>query len=597
MSDRLDASHDAPSSPSPAAAAGGLSPLLRDHALLSPLEQEVLDEYARLLENMTKLSDSLAYLASQPAGETLDALRLLERKTATVYTLLKASVYSIVLQQQIYHGEGDRLPSPRLAVPLASNNPFRNRTSSPANDLLAPATPKARPMSTNPFLDDAEARALQAAGTTAAAPPQPSKQRSDVADHASQLFDSLSLDAPPRPKDRRPSSQPKDKDARRSPRKHSHDDVKARRPANTTTTTTTSSSHTPLIDVFADPQDSKLPASKRRERRRRNSESSVMERPKALDAEDDRRRREQKPKDRDGKHRERSHRSRKNNSYKLDIIDKLDVTSVYGGVFHHDGPFDACNPHRNRKNLRNAPMQAFPKDSRNMALGGAGPNNSELDLNLFHGRGEEGYADFSKSTVRPERFDPTARVEPIHGAESMGLGTSTFLEGAPASRAAIERRQSENEVDAVQAGNGALQRKKSLAQKIRGINTRGGAAGRVTSPEPLLRVSPIGSGKRTDKNPFFQDYDEAYDLKSARIQEVVNDAKKDAGPRPRSASSPKSMERRNTNDGVTPSHAAAAAADAKPSSSGAGIGGGLMNRMKSLRRPRPERRTTVTDSH
>ncbi|KAI1921186.1 hypothetical protein LOZ65_003854, partial [Ophidiomyces ophidiicola] len=83
MSDRLDASHDAPSSPSPAAAAGGLSPLLRDHALLSPLEQEVLDEYARLLENMTKLSDSLAYLASQPAGETLDALRLLERKTAT----------------------------------------------------------------------------------------------------------------------------------------------------------------------------------------------------------------------------------------------------------------------------------------------------------------------------------------------------------------------------------------------------------------------------------------------------------------------------------------------------------------------------------
>lgn len=32
---------------------------------------------------------------------TLDGLRLLERKTATVYTLLKASVYSIVLQQQI----------------------------------------------------------------------------------------------------------------------------------------------------------------------------------------------------------------------------------------------------------------------------------------------------------------------------------------------------------------------------------------------------------------------------------------------------------------------------------------------------------------
>ena len=30
---------------------------------------------------------------------------MLERKTSLVYTLLKASVYSIVLQQQIYGGE------------------------------------------------------------------------------------------------------------------------------------------------------------------------------------------------------------------------------------------------------------------------------------------------------------------------------------------------------------------------------------------------------------------------------------------------------------------------------------------------------------
>ncbi|EEH22676.1 hypothetical protein PABG_04887 [Paracoccidioides brasiliensis Pb03] len=82
------------------------NPLLRENPLLSPLEQEVLDEYTRLLGNMNKLSDSLAYLSTRPAAETLDALRLLERKTATVCTLLKASVYSIVLQQQIYNGEG-----------------------------------------------------------------------------------------------------------------------------------------------------------------------------------------------------------------------------------------------------------------------------------------------------------------------------------------------------------------------------------------------------------------------------------------------------------------------------------------------------------
>lgn len=50
-----------------------------------------------------KLSDKLADLADSPSSMTLDGLRLLERKTATVCTLLKASVYSIVLQQQIWN--------------------------------------------------------------------------------------------------------------------------------------------------------------------------------------------------------------------------------------------------------------------------------------------------------------------------------------------------------------------------------------------------------------------------------------------------------------------------------------------------------------
>jgi len=39
--------------------------------------------------------------------EILDALRGLERKTSTVFTLLKASVYSIVLQQEIFGDEGE----------------------------------------------------------------------------------------------------------------------------------------------------------------------------------------------------------------------------------------------------------------------------------------------------------------------------------------------------------------------------------------------------------------------------------------------------------------------------------------------------------
>ncbi|KAL9127716.1 MAG: hypothetical protein Q9217_003467 [Psora testacea] len=71
----------------------------------SPLEQEVLEEYARLLSNLNNLSTSLSSLADRPTAEILDGLRLLERKTSLVCTLLKASVYSIVLQQQVYGDE------------------------------------------------------------------------------------------------------------------------------------------------------------------------------------------------------------------------------------------------------------------------------------------------------------------------------------------------------------------------------------------------------------------------------------------------------------------------------------------------------------
>lgn len=52
-----------------------------------------------------QLSGVLAELAARPSAEILDALRGLERKTTTVFTLLKASVYSIVLQQEIFGDE------------------------------------------------------------------------------------------------------------------------------------------------------------------------------------------------------------------------------------------------------------------------------------------------------------------------------------------------------------------------------------------------------------------------------------------------------------------------------------------------------------
>ncbi|KAJ5690325.1 hypothetical protein N7462_004717 [Penicillium macrosclerotiorum] len=79
------------------------NPLLGENPLVSELEQEVLDEYSRLLRNVNQLSEKISDLAGSPASMTLDGMRLLERKTATVCTLLKASVYSIVLQQQIWN--------------------------------------------------------------------------------------------------------------------------------------------------------------------------------------------------------------------------------------------------------------------------------------------------------------------------------------------------------------------------------------------------------------------------------------------------------------------------------------------------------------
>lgn len=230
-------------------------------------------------------------------------------------------------------------------------------------------------------------------------------------------------------------------------------------------------------------------------------------------------------------------------------------------------------------------MQAFPKGSTNMALGGTGPNNSNIDLNLFHGRTEEGHNDFATAARRNadsgNSFDPTSRVDPVHGAQSMGLGTSTFLDGAPASRSAMARRQSENESSL--APNGGLARKKSLAQRLRGRTT--GGPGRISSPEystpapPAVGSSHSASSRNNERNPYFQDqdYDEEWDKKGSSIE-----ARMEGGGRLRSSSSPKQatgLERKPTNDRYEESKL-------NPG------GGGFLNRMKSLRKPKPERRTS-----
>ena len=306
-------------------------------------------------------------------------------------------------------------------------------------------------------------------------------------------------------------------------------------------------------------------------------------------------------------------------------------------VFHHDGPFDACNPDRNRKGSRRAPMEAFAKDSANNLLGGSGPVHKEIDFAQFHGRGAEGFTDYSKSgtanpSAAPVSFEPyagssapvrtghgvrpgvdrtssfnaTARVDHVHGEESLGLGTSTFLEGAPAARSAIQRRDSEvDQIPGAESGGG-LGRKRSLAQRIRGISNanreRGfRTSGRITSPETGERTaSPSGPGDAqsaggmpliTKSNPFFNDYDTAYESKGQKIQIAEEKSRRDSIgggeeqinadtiARSRTMSSPKRapasglfLERRITSDGTNTGNA-----DSKES------GGGFLSRVKSLK--------------
>ena len=256
-------------------------------------------------------------------------------------------------------------------------------------------------------------------------------------------------------------------------------------------------------------------------------------------------------------------------------------------------------------------MTAFAKDSANNAISGGTPK--AFDYDKFHGRGEEGFADFASSGQeynpgpqqrKPEQtsFNPTDRVEQIHGQASVGLGTSTFLEGAPVSRSAMQRRESDREEFPTQGNMGGLGRKKSLAMRIRGLSQprRPGemGGGRVTSPDAYDPRSPgsPGSGsisaggplrarpRGDEKNPFFQnDYDDAYEKKGAQIREVEANVGR---PRAGSGSRGAALTRSLTADSGNPY--GEGVAEEKPA-------GGFLSRMKSIKggkRARPERRVS-----
>lgn len=323
---------------------------------------------------------------------------------------------------------------------------------------------------------------------------------------------------------------------------------------------------------------------------------------------------------RDGKERRKPSRPTRP-SRRMDIIDQLDATSIYGTgrmwrsllfklnltsrvltvdiVFHHDGPFDALNPHRNRNSSRRAPMQAFPKDSLNNSIGGSGPLNKAPDHATFMGQGgTEAFRDFAASGKNRNGlapggapiFDPGSRGDIIHGDESYGLGTSTFLEGTPAARTAIARSEAEQ---AQQVMEGGLQRKKSLAQRIRHINKgpRGDFApsGRLTNPDaPYTRRSPdgpaTGGSGASEGNPFFSEFSKGEDNINVRPRNGAMSPNSPPPPVPRRGSSGGALERRATTDATMSGEEV----PAKPS--------GFLGRMKSLKGGRKPRNVSNTEA-
>lgn len=280
-------------------------------------------------------------------------------------------------------------------------------------------------------------------------------------------------------------------------------------------------------------------------------------------------------------------------------------------------------------------MQAFPEGSANNTMGGSGPVNKHMDIDRYHGRVPDGFHDFNSVNAiappmpdtsrfqRPSRQDlqPSAdrgwdgrqnvemidgrqKVDMVHGEQSMGLGTSTFLEGAPvpASRLALQRAASE------QDNGGGLSRKKSIVQRFRGMSRprqqQGfGDAGRVLSPEARYvyvddgRTPPVpsldpqsagGRGRPVEVNPFFNEQGE--NIAPGQPRDVLKSPpteKSDTTARSRGLSSPQMpLYRMKTNDSTGGSDSA----ESKPANSGS-----LLSRVKSLRQPRrvrPERRET-----
>ncbi|KAJ7685633.1 DASH complex subunit Dad3-domain-containing protein [Mycena polygramma] len=75
-----------------------------NHTSLSPVEKEVLWEYAKLAQNLQLLKEQTRDLSEQPGTVLMSRLRAVENKMGLILTLFKASVWGVINEQTVGDG-------------------------------------------------------------------------------------------------------------------------------------------------------------------------------------------------------------------------------------------------------------------------------------------------------------------------------------------------------------------------------------------------------------------------------------------------------------------------------------------------------------
>lgn len=352
-----------------------------------------------------------------------------------------------VSSNTIYHPSGSRPKNSSMLSLTESIEEEPHRMASPSVSLPREPysmTPPPRPASNNPFLDDMSPQSGSESPEEDYSPPQPTNGNGGGAGSAYPTAQEEKNRLR-----RRYIEQPSISDPVVDDLPPSYDEVAAvsKKPAAPYPREKSSSRYASSSTRSSDRRESSERSAHRRHRdgsERTHHSSSRRHREAGTHGSD--RRKSSKDK--------KSSSSSKPLAKNVDTIDKLDVTGLFGGAFHHDGPFDACTPHRNR-NTKVAPVMAFPADGPNSSIAGAANSKSPMKEvfgqeatddddaylygNKIYSRGNNSSTN-TIGAIKPNmngvtQFDVKAK-NLVHGPTTVGLGSTTFLDGAPATGAA-----------------------------------------------------------------------------------------------------------------------------------------------------------------